>query len=138
MKVYKFFKIPDENDRKNAHIEERYPLYAITNDKELAKRFKHDRNMKKFIYKKHTQVTREEYIEMCSKPQIKTQDCYWGDYSFQFWMVPEGDGYRADGAYGQITFIWPKYDLTLSFQRPEDDKLPRVIEILREEVLSKM
>ena len=66
MKVYKFFKIPDENDRKNTHIEERYPLYAITNDKELAKRFKHDRNMKKFIYKKHTQVTREEYIEMCN------------------------------------------------------------------------
>ena len=93
--------------------------------------------LNKGVYK-GKRIVSEEYVEMCSKPQIKTQDCYWGDYSFQFWMVPEGDGYRADGAYGQITFIWPKYDLTLSFQRPEDDKLPKVIEILKEEVLSKL
>lgn len=83
-------------------------------------------------------IVSEKYIDMCSKPQIKTNTGNWGDYSFQFWMTPEGQGYRADGAYGQITFIWPKYDLTLSFQRPEDEKLPKVIDILREEVLSKM
>lgn len=87
---------------------------------------------------KGKRIVSEWYVDMCSKPQIKTQECYWGDYSFQFWMTPEGDGYRADGAYGQLTIIWPKYDLALSFQRPEDDRLGRVLEILREEVLSKI
>ena len=69
---------------------------------------------------------------------LKTPTGHWGDYSFQFWMTPEGDGYRADGAFGQYTFIWPKYDLALSIQRPEDDKNGVMLEILKEEVLSKL
>jgi CubicO group peptidase (beta-lactamase class C family) len=93
--------------------------------------------LNKGVYK-GKRIVSEEYIKLCSIPQIKTDECYWGDYSFQFWMTPEGDGYRADGAYGQITFIWPKYDLALSFQRPEDNRLEEVIKILREEVLEKI
>ncbi len=87
---------------------------------------------------KGKRIISEEYINMCKTPQIKTNKDNWGDYSFQFWMVPEGDGYRADGAYGQITIIWPKYNLTLSFQRPEDDNLEVVLNILRQEVLNKL
>ena len=83
-------------------------------------------------------IVSEEYVNMCSRPQIKTNDYYWGDYSFQFWSVPKGDGYRADGAYGQLTIIWPKYDMVLSFQRPEDDRLNVLMDILREEVLNKL
>ena len=83
-------------------------------------------------------IVSEKYVEMCSKTQIKTPTGHWGDYSFQFWMIPEGDGYRADGAFGQYTFIWPKYDLALSIQRPEDDKNGVMLEILKEEVLSKL
>lgn len=83
-------------------------------------------------------IISKDYINMCSTPQIKSKDTDWGDYSFQFWMVPEGEGYRADGMYGQLTIIWPKYNLTLSFQRPEDDNLAIVMDILREEVLSKI
>ena len=93
--------------------------------------------LNKGVYK-GKRIVSEEYIKLCSISQIKTDECYWGDYSFQFWMTPEGDGYRADGAYGQITFIWPKYDLALSFQRPEDNRLEEVIKILREEVLEKI
>jgi CubicO group peptidase (beta-lactamase class C family) len=93
--------------------------------------------LNKGVYKGE-RIVSEEYVKLCSNPQIKTDECYWGDYSFQFWMTPEGDGYRADGAYGQITFIWPKYDLALSFQRPEDNRLEEVIKILREEVLEKI
>ena len=83
-------------------------------------------------------IVSKEYVDMCKVPQIKSNENDWGDYSFQFWMVPEGDGYRADGMYGQITIIWPKYNLTLSFQRPEDDNLHIVMDILRKEVLSKI
>ena len=89
----------------------------------------------KGVYKGRRRVS-EEYVDMCSKAQIKSDG--WGDYSYQFWMVPEGDGYRCDGAWGQITFIWPKYDVVFSFQRPEDDKLGLVLDILREEILSKL
>ena len=67
MKVYKFFKIPDENDvRDNIDLEQKYVLYAMTNNKEYAERFKEDRNMKKFIYKVYSGVDKEEYAEMCN------------------------------------------------------------------------
>ena len=91
--------------------------------------------LNKGIYKGR-RVVSSEYVELCSKPQIKTDG--WGDYSFQFWMVPEVDGYRADGAYGQLTIIFPKEGYVLSFQRPEDERLPRVIEILKEEIFDKI
>ena len=93
--------------------------------------------LNKGVYK-GKRIVSEEYIKLCSEAKITTGECHWGDYSFQFWMTPEGDGYRADGAYGQITFIWPKYDLALSFQRPEDNRLEEVLTILREEVLEKI
>ena len=48
------------------------------------------------------------------------------------------EGYRADGAYGQLTIIMPKQGYALSFQRPEDDKLNKVVEILKEEVFNKL
>ena len=93
--------------------------------------------LNKGVYK-GKRIVSEEYVNMCVNPQIKTQENYWGDYSFQFWMIPEGNGYRADGAYGQMTLIWPQYDIAFSFQRPEDDRLTMFMDILREEVLSKL
>ena len=82
-------------------------------------------------------VVSEEYIKMCSKPQIDTGGKR-DDYSFQFWLFPNTDIYRADGAYGQWTIIFPKHDLTLSFQRYEDDGINRVRDIFVEEVLNKL
>lgn len=67
MKIYKFFKIPDENEKDDIDIERKYILYAITNNKEIAKRFKKDRNMEKFIYKTHSGITKEEYADMCNE-----------------------------------------------------------------------
>lgn len=89
----------------------------------------------KGVYK-GKRIVSEEYVDMCSKGQIKTDG--WGDYSNQFWMIPEGNGYRADGAYGQLTLIWPKYNMILSIQRPEDNRLEECLNILREEILSKL
>lgn len=85
---------------------------------------------------KGKRIVSKEYVEMCSKAQIHTDG--WGDYSNQFWMVPEGNGYRADGAHGQFTFIWPKYNLTFSIQRLEDTRLDEMLKIFKEEVLSKL
>ena len=86
---------------------------------------------------KGKRIISEEYVKMCSSPQISTNGG-WGDYSFQFWMVTECDAYRADGAYGQLTIIFKNHDYILSFQRPEDDKLNIVLDILREEVFNKI
>ena len=93
--------------------------------------------LNKGVYK-GKRIISESYVDYCSKAQIKTDENAWGDYSFQFWMTPEGDGYRADGAYGQVTCIWPKHGYAFSFQRPEDDQFPKFKEIFTEEVLSKL
>jgi hypothetical protein len=66
MKLYKFFKIPEKNERDDTDIEDKYVLYAITNNKKLAKRFKKERNMNKFIIKVHEDITKEEYSEICN------------------------------------------------------------------------
>lgn len=66
MKVYEFFKIPDKDDKDEIDLECKYVLYAITNNKEYAKRFKEDRNMDKFIYKVHEGIDKEEYAELCN------------------------------------------------------------------------
>ena len=66
MTIYKFFKIPKDCDNDTYDLESKYELYAITNNKEMAERFKEDRNMKKFIYKKDKHVTKEEYAEICN------------------------------------------------------------------------
>lgn len=93
--------------------------------------------LNKGLYKGR-RVISEEYVDLCSKPQIKTRQNEWGDYSFQFWMVPEAKGYRADGMFGQITFIFPEQGYVFSVQRPEDDNLGKFLDIFREEVLSKI
>lgn len=55
MKLYKFFKKPNKDLSKipNAEfsIQQKYPLYAITQDKDLAKAFIKTRNMDLFLYK---------------------------------------------------------------------------------------
>ena len=89
----------------------------------------------KGVYK-GKRIISSEYVDMCSKEQIKTDG--WGNYSFQFWMTPEGNGYRADGAYGQYTFIWPKQNIVFSIQRGEDNRYNEFFKILKEEVLDKI
>ena len=66
MKVYKFFKIPDDDDSREYELEDKYVLYAITNNKKYAERFKEDRNMKRFIYKVYDDVSKEEYADICN------------------------------------------------------------------------
>ena len=83
-------------------------------------------------------IVSKQYVKMCSQEQIKTEPNSWGNYSFQFWMTPQGDGYRADGAWGQITMIWPKHDLVFSIQRPEDNRFDEFYKILKQEILDKI
>lgn len=90
--------------------------------------------LNKGVYK-GKRIISEEYVNLCSKAKIKTGA---DDYSYQFWITPQGEGYRADGAWGQLTYIWDKYGLVFSIQRPEDDNMQKTLDILKEEVLDKM
>lgn len=67
MKIYKFFKIPDDNDDIDIETEQKYVLYAITNKKKYAERFKEDRNMDKFIFKIDKNVSEDEYANICNE-----------------------------------------------------------------------
>ena len=73
MKLYRFYKnLTDEefeftrNSRLNISIEDKYPLYAFTNNKKYRNLFKLMRNEKLFIEMKD-EVTKEEYIEFLNK-----------------------------------------------------------------------
>lgn len=87
---------------------------------------------------KGQRIVSEKYIDMLYKTFVDIEGRGWGGYSLQFWHTPEGHGIRADGAYGQITFIHPQQDIALSIQRNEDENLIKVLELIREEILLKM
>ena len=93
--------------------------------------------LNKGIYKGN-RIVSEEYVNLCANTQIKTNEYDWGDYSFQFWMIPGDKGYRADGMYGQITYIFPKQGYAFSVQRPDDDNFNKYFNIFIEEVISRI
>ncbi|HWA87251.1 MAG TPA: serine hydrolase [Opitutus sp.] len=59
----------------------------------------------------------ESWVEQVQERQSSTggnPDSNWDyGYGFQFWRN-KGGGYRADGAFGQFSFILPKYDVVLA------------------------
>lgn len=60
MKVWRFYIIPEKDNEKR-----RYDLYAITNNKEFAKKFKKERDMNKFVVRS-TNETKESYAEFAN------------------------------------------------------------------------
>lgn len=64
MKVWRFYKKPETDIDKipdSVSIIDKYPLYAITCEKKLAKRFMKERNMDKFILRTDNDAEKEEY-----------------------------------------------------------------------------
>lgn len=75
MKLYRFYKKPDKNNNnENArHISDKYPLYALTNKKQLALVFKQTRDMTKFV-ETVTDIHRDEFIDYAGKHRGKVLD----------------------------------------------------------------
>ncbi len=81
-------------------------------------------------------IVSEEWVKLASSNHISTPTPDWVlergwepdpwhvGYGYQFWMCPFGSAYRADGAYGQITIIYPEKHMVISYQCPEagDDR----------------
>lgn len=78
MKLYKFYKNPSDDVLENARdlsIQDKYPLYAFTNDKKLAKKFMQTRNMKKFI-KRVSDIDKNEYVEFANNNRGQMLETY--------------------------------------------------------------
>lgn len=84
------------------------------------------------------QIVDPEYIKECRKAKISTGGSTWYDYqyTYQFWKVDYHDSYRADGMYGQMTFILDDLGLTLSLQCPEDGDVYKVWPALKEVIFN--
>ena len=62
------------------------------------------------------QIISKEWVKEASSKQISNgnNDSSWGyGYGFQFWLNPPG-GYRADGAFGQFSMVFPQLDAVVA------------------------
>ena len=65
-----------------------------------------------------------EWVELATRKEIDTgkNDSSWGyGYGFQFWLNPPG-GFRADGAYGQYSMVFPEKDTVVVITSESADK----------------
>ena len=65
---------------------------------------------------KGKQVISKEWVAAASAKHIENgkNDSSWGyGYGYQFWLNPPG-GFRADGAYGQFSMIFPELDAVVA------------------------
>ncbi|HEV3326896.1 MAG TPA: serine hydrolase [Puia sp.] len=70
------------------------------------------------------QLISREWVALATKKEIDTgkNDSSWGyGYGYQFWMNPPG-GFRADGAYGQYSMVFPAKDTVVVITSESADK----------------
>lgn len=73
---------------------------------------------------KGKQILSKQWIEAASSKQISSgaNNSDWGyGYGYQFWLNPPG-GFRADGAFGQYTMIFPDQDAVVVITSESFDK----------------
>ena len=69
-------------------------------------------------------ILSKEWVALATKKEIESgkQDSSWGyGYGYQFWMNPPG-GFRADGAYGQYSMVFPDKDTVVVITSESVDK----------------
>lgn len=70
------------------------------------------------------QILAREWVEAASSKQISSgsNNSDWGyGYGYQFWLNPPG-GFRADGAFGQYSMIFPEQDAVVVITSESFDK----------------
>lgn len=86
----------------------------------------------KFINLLNTKMIKTNIVEVEGSSKVGFND----DYGLQVWFQPHG--FRADGAYGQITLIYPDDNLCLSVQMPEiGTDFDNVFKVIRSMILDK-
>ena len=74
------------------------------------------------------------WVKEATRRQIDTPggDSWNCGYGYQFWMMPEKGAYRADGAFGQITFVLPEQGYVVAVQCSEYGNFEQVKAALKE------
>jgi len=70
------------------------------------------------------QLISREWVGLATRKEVDTgkNDSSWGyGYGFQFWLNPPG-GFRADGAYGQYSMVFPEKDTVVVITSESADK----------------
>ena len=79
-----------------------------------------------------------EWVKQAGAQQIATgiADPWSSGYGYQFWMIPQRENaFRADGAYGQYSLVFPKENAVVGIQCCEENDLARFIAMLRRHLL---
>ena len=78
-----------------------------------------------------------QWIREAGRKQIDTETGWdWNEgYGYQFWTMPNGKGFRADGAYCQFSLVLPEENAVLATQCSEQNDGGRFLQILRQTTL---
>ena len=79
-----------------------------------------------------------EWVKQAGAQQIATgiADPWSSGYGYQFWMIPQRENaFRADGAYGQYSLVFPKENAVVGIQCCEENDLARFLAMLRRHLL---
>ena len=90
-------------------------------------------------------VLSEEWVDMASSYQNSTEedkgihDCHLG-YGFQMWMCRPRGVYRADGAYGQYSIVFPEQDMVISINETAELGIwpQKVLDIIWDEFMPRV
>ncbi len=84
------------------------------------------------------QIVSEEWVKTASSKHIPTGygGLWSGSYGYQFWIIESKKGvYRADGAYGQYSIVFPDENAVLATQCSEYNNTEKFAQMLRKYVL---
>ena len=75
-----------------------------------------------------------EWVKQAGSHQIDTgHTSPWHcGYGYQFWMIPQKENaFRADGAYGQFSLIFPSENAVVGIQSSETNDVDRLVNMIR-------
>ncbi|MDD3369987.1 MAG: serine hydrolase [Lachnospiraceae bacterium] len=92
---------------------------------------------------KGERIVESDWIKEATSKQIDTppdskEDIWRCGYGYQFWLSPYPDAYRADGAFGQITTVFPRKGMVVSVQCPEYGDFDKVKGALHEQLFANL
>lgn len=88
---------------------------------------------------KNERILSSDWIKEATRKQIETpqngeENLWLCGYGYQFWLSPYPGAYRADGAFGQITTVFPEKGLVIAVQCPEYGDFEKVKNALHEKL----
>lgn len=88
---------------------------------------------------KNERILSSDWIKEATRKQIETpqngeKNIWLCGYGYQFWLSPYPGAYRADGAFGQISTVFPEKELVIAVQCPEYGDFEKVKKALHEKL----